>query len=65
MSQSQEKLALFIQREGAFLETGQRLPTVECLSFQAIWAPRAAGELVKYPVADSPEISSHPHFIQY
>ena len=64
-SQSQEQAALFKQMELSLLQSSPRLPTVECLSFQAIWVIRDVQALAGSSMVDSPSISSHSHLLLY
>lgn len=64
-SQSQEQAALFKQMELSLLQSSSRLPTVECLSFQAIWIIREVQALAGSSMVDSPSISSHSHLLLY
>lgn len=64
-SQSQEQAALFEQMEVSLLQRSPGLPTLECLSFQAIWVIRDAQALAESSMVDSPSISSHSHLLLY
>lgn len=64
-SKSQEQAALFKQMEVSLLRSSPRLPTLECLSFQAIWVIRDVQALAGSSIVDSPSISSHSHLLLY
>ena len=64
-SKSQEHAALFNQMGSALLQEGSGLPSIECLSFQAIWTIKDANAFVQSSMADSPTISSHSHLLLY
>lgn len=64
-SQSQKQAALFKQMETALLQNSPKLPTIECLSFQAIWVIQDVQALAGSPMADSPSISTHSHMLLY
>lgn len=64
-SKSQEQAALFKQMEVSLLRSSPRLPTLECLSFQAIWVIRDVQALAGSSMVESPSISSHSHLLLY
>ncbi|CAG8111015.1 unnamed protein product [Penicillium olsonii] len=64
-SKSQEKASLLKQMESTLIQNDSGMPSLECLSFQAISTIRDADALIQSSEADSPVISSHSHLLLY